>query len=249
MQSLNYADRHGRGITALARLLTYWLSRSDLSYLEFSAILSWGFKERSPLDKTTLSRLRNEKAVHGAGLRHLDAMAEGNQAIWCWHCQGPEIALQTYGPFSSWGVERKWIEQAIWLPKDEDNEQPLDLGDFALLLCGRLDLPYVTATMLSPGQAVQVNDQLPDFLDRLAKERNWGLREAVSAFLAAYPATDRARQHRLKELLLGEHRLNATELEGELAALAEMVRRIRQLEAYGPAELRSELLIASPSDL
>ena len=249
MESLDYAARHARGISAIARLLAYWWSRSDLSYDKFSAVMDWAYRERSPLDKTSMSRLRNEKAVMGAGLRHLDAMAEGNRAIWYWHRKGPEIAIQTYGPFSSWGVEQEWLDKAVWLPKADDDSQPLELGDFAALLLGRLELPYVNAAMVSPGQAVQINDQLPDFLDRLAAERKWGPREAVNAFLAAYPGTDRARQHRLKGLILGEQRLSAAELEGELAALAEMVRRIRDLKAYGPAELRSELSSGNRSDL
>jgi hypothetical protein len=41
---------------------------------------------------------------------------------------------------------------------------------------------------------------------------------------------------------MGDHRLRADELEGELPSLAEMIRVVRGLEVFTPAELEQELL-------
>jgi hypothetical protein len=81
-----------------------------------------------------------------------------------------------------------------------------------------------------------------DLLDDLAAEQGWGPREALREFLAAYPASSsNVRQARLKELLMGEP-LSHKELESELAALAEMVRQVRRLDTFTPAQLQAELL-------
>jgi hypothetical protein len=45
----------------------------------------------------------------------------------------------------------------------------------------------------------------------------------------------------LKELLMGEQ-FTQSELELELAAIAEMIRQVRGVTSYGPGELQQELL-------
>jgi hypothetical protein len=233
------AERTARGVQSLAALMNYWLAPS--SHDRLAAILRWGYGEPTGLDGGALSRIRNGKQARGAGLRHLDAFAEANRAIWMWHTAGPEAAIAEFGPHSSWEVKAEWLDDAIWLPKPDDATQPLDLGDLSMLLMDRLQLDYLGPQMLSPGKLVAMSQRLCEVLDEEAAEQGWGPREAVQRFAAAYPSRDPARQRKLRDLVTGAVELTAAELELETAALAEMFRTIRGLESYSPAELQAEL--------
>jgi hypothetical protein len=241
MESTTTAERLELGTQRLADLFNYWFARSPyVGHRPMAAIIHWSINEATGFDSGILSRIRNGKQARGAGLMHLDAFACANRAIWLFQTQGEQAAIREYGPFSSWGVQPEWPSNAIWLPKPDDETQPLDLGDFANLLAGRLELPYLSGQM-SAGQAKRANDRLGELLDELAAEQGWGPREAITRFVEAYPPTDHARCHRLKELLMGEQFTQA-ELELELAALAEMIRQVRGVKGYGPGELQQELL-------
>jgi hypothetical protein len=232
--------RQERGVQQLAAAVTYWLAH-NLSQDKMAALLHWAYGEKSGFDGGTFSRIKNAKQSRGAGLRHLDALAETNRAIWTWQTQGEREAIREFGLYSEHGVRPEWVADTIWLPKPYDETQPLDLGDFANLVMGRLELPYVGGH-LTQSQARRANERLIDLLDDLAADKGWGPREALREFLAAYPAaTNNVRQARLKELLMGEP-LSHKELESELAALAEMVRQVRGLETFTPAQLQAELL-------
>ena len=239
MERTSAEQRIEHGTAQLAALLQYWLNHG-LSQDRLAALVKWAYGSSVGLEGGTISRIRNGKQARGAGIKHLDAFAETNRAIWTWQVKGADKAIQEFGPHTVHGVDADVIEGTIWLPKPDDQSKPLDLGDLANLLMGRLELPYV-AGQLSPGQATRANDRLARLLDDLAAEQGWGPREAVSRFCAAYPPTDRARQHRLKMLLLGEQ-FTHRELESELAALAEMIRTIRGAETFTPADLQRELL-------
>ena len=236
---LTVAERTARGVQSLAALMNFWLAPS--SHDKLAAILRWGYGEPTGLDCGALSRIRNGKQARGAGMRHLDAFAEANRAIWTWHTAGPEAAIQQFGPHSSWEVKAEWLDDAIWLPKPDDATQPLDLGDLSMLLMDRLELPYLGPQLLSPGKLVQMSQRLCEVLDEEAAEQGWGPREAVARFAAAYPSRDPARQRKLRDLVTGAVELTAAELELETAALAEMFRTIRGLESYSPADLQAEL--------
>lgn len=241
MEHTTTAERQERGTQSLAALFNYWFARSpNVGHRPLAAIIHWSINEATGFDSGILSRIRNGKQTRGAGLMHLDAFAQANRAIWVWHTQGEQAALREYGPFSSFGVQPEWLPDASWLPKADDPTQPLDLGDFANLLAGRLELPYLNGK-LSAGQAKRANDRLAELLDNLAAEQGWGPREAMKRFAEAYPPTDHARVHRLRELLMGEQ-LSQAELELELAALAEMIRQVRGVTSYGPGDLQQELL-------
>jgi hypothetical protein len=242
MDHTTAAERTDRGVQALAALMNYWLAPS--SHDKLAAILRWGFGESTGLDGGALSRIRNGKQSRGAGLKHLDAFAEANRAIWLWHTAGPAAAIKEFGPHSSWEVKPEWLDEAIWLPRDDDPTQPLDLGDLALLVAGRIELPYLGEPLLSPGKLTKMNQRLPELLDDLAEEQGWKLREAVQRFVDAYPSRDPARLRKLRDLVTGATELTTTELEMELAALAEMIRSIRGVKSYYPADLQAELLSA-----
>ena len=238
---LTATERSEKGVQTLASLMNYWLAST--SHDKLAAILRWGYGEPTGLDGGSLSRIRNAKQGRGAGIKHLDAIAEANRAIWMWK-QDPEAAIQEFGPHSSFDVKAEWLDEICWLPAPEPNEdQPLDLGDLAMLLMSRLELPYLGGQLLSPSKLSQMTARFAQLLEAEASKRSWGPREATQQFQAAYPSTDPGRQRRLKELLMGGE-ISATDMELELAAFAEMLRSIRVLNSYTPADLQEELLSA-----
>lgn len=238
------SERHEQGVQALKALLNYWLGRSGLSHDQLVAIASWAMGEPGMLDKTVISRIRNGKHVRGASLKHLDALAGANRAIWLWKTQGPDAARAELGPHSGWGVQDEWLDDAIWLPREADEQTPLTFADFASVMAGHTELPYLQHEALSPIDVARLNDGLAQLLEALIADRGWGPREAIRQLLEAYPANDTARQQRLRGVIVGDVRLTKGELEGELFALAEMIRAVRELKpgSYGPGQLRQELL-------
>jgi hypothetical protein len=240
--STTASERTARGVQSLAALMNFWLA--PVSHDKLAAILRWGYGEPTGLDGGALSRIRNGKQQRGAGLRHLDAFAEANRALHVWHTAGPEAAIQQFGPHSTWEVREEWLDDAIWLPKPADATSPLDLGDLAMLLMDRLELPYLGPQMLSPAKLVRMSQRLCELLDDEASEQGWGPREATTRFAAAYPSRDPGRQRKLRDLVTGALELTASELELETAALAEMLRSVRGLKIYTPADLQAELLSA-----
>jgi hypothetical protein len=240
-QALTATERSEKGVQTLAALMNYWLATT--SHDKLAAILRWGYGEPTGLDGGSLSRIRNAKQNRGAGIKHLDAMAEANRAIWMWK-QDNAAAIRAFGPHSSWDVKAEWLDEICWLPAPEPNEDhPLDLGDLAMLLMSRLELPYLGGQLLSPAKLNKMTERFAQLLEDESSDRNWGPREATQRFAAAYPSTDPIRQRRLKDLLMGGN-ISATELELELAAFAEMLRSIRQLDSFSPADLQAELLSA-----
>lgn len=239
------AERIERGVVALASLMNHWLASSSNDRL--SAIFRYAYGESTGLDGGAISRIRNGRQPRGAGLKHLDAMAEANRLLWMWHTMSPEATIKEFGPHSSWDVRAEWLDDAIWLPSPIDPTQPLDLGELAMLLMDRLELPYLGDHLLSPGKLARMSQRLPELLDDLADEQGWKIREAVQRFSEAYGSKDPARQRRFRDLVTGARELTTTELEGELAALAQMVATIRGIE-YTPADLQAELLSARRRD-
>lgn len=236
------AARIEHGVQALASLLNYWLASSSNDRL--SAIFRYAYGESTGLDGGAISRIRNGRQPRGAGLKHLDAMSEANRCIWIWHQLGPEAAIKEFGPHSSWDVPAEWLDDAIWLPSPIDPTQPLDLGELAMLLMGRLEVPYLGQHLLAPAKLSRMSERLPELLDDLAAEQGWRMREAMTAFVAAYPSRDTDRLRRFRELVTGTKDFTGPELESELAALAQMIATIRQLDSYTPADLQAELLSA-----
>jgi|688.fasta_scaffold128559_2 hypothetical protein len=240
--------RHENGVRHLSSLLNYWLTRSGLSYEQLLLIADWGLNERGMLDKGTLSRIKSGSRTRGASWRHLDAMAAANQAIWLWQVKGSEYAHRKLGPHTGWGVQDKWLDSAAWLPHPDHPNEPLEFADMAEVLAGYLDLPYLGAAPMTATDARLASGALAQLLDRICGERNWGPMVGARNLMQAYPVGDRGRQQRMRRVIAGEHVLSADELEGELHALAEMIRIIRRLKPglYGPRELRDELMSGSP---
>jgi len=238
------SERHEQGVQALKALVNLWLGRSGMSHEQLVSIAAWGLGESGMIDTTLISRVRNGRQTRGASLRHLDAMAAANHAIWLWQTAGADNARAELGPHSGWGVQDAWLDDAIWLPHPEQEQEPLAFADFASVLAGHMELPYLAKSSLSPIDAIRLNDGLAQLLEALIADRGWGPREAIRQLLEAYPANDTARQQRLRGVIVGDVRLTKDELEAELYAMAEMIRVVRGLKpgSYGPAQLRQELL-------
>jgi hypothetical protein len=236
--------RHENGVRHLSAMVNYWLSQSGLSYEQLLAIASWGLNEQGMLDKGTLSRIRTGSRAYGASLRHLDAMAAANVAIWLWQTKGEREAHRILGPHSGWGVDEEWLSTASWLPHPDHPNEPLELPDLAELLAGYLDLPYVGPAPLSAKDARAASGALAQLLDELCAARGWGAMAGLRNLMEAYPVNDRGRQQRMRRVITGEVVLSAEQLEGELHALAEMIRVAKGLKAgeYGPGELQAELM-------
>jgi hypothetical protein len=230
-------DRQAKGAAQLASLIGYWMKRSGLSQRQFTSVLDWGLRERCTLHNSGISRIINGQQPRGAGLKHLDALAQGNEVIWAWHVLGKDAALKRHGPFSSWGVEEQWIERAVWMPRPDDDREPLDLGDFAMVTAGRMLLPYLD----QEGHAQRLTEALLGLLEGIRSEHGWNTKEMAQQMVVAYPSGEGKRQQWLKALLVGDAQLEYQGLDQQLSGLAEMVRRIRGLETYGPTELELEL--------
>lgn len=235
-------ERHEQGVDAMAALVNAWLGRGNLSHDQLSTIAAWGLGERL-LDKSVVSRIRNRNQERGVSWRHIDALAAANYAIWLWQTKGPDAARAELGPHSSWGFQDRWLNEAAWMPRVDDESQPLGFTDLCSLLAGYLDLPYLATAQLSPGDARKLSRALIELLEGLIADRSWVPRKAIHQLLEAYPVTDQARRRRLKSVIVGDETLSPAELESELHAIAEMIRATRGLKpgSYGPAELQREL--------
>ena len=129
------------------------------------------------------------------------------------------------------------------MPVADQPQLPLEFADFAEVLVGRTELPYLGIATLGQGNSQEMSDRLSDLLNALLTATGLGPREALKALLTAYPTKDPDRQSRLMALVMGSGQLSRDELEAELYALAEAIRSLRDLSpgGYGPGDLAREL--------
>ena len=236
-------ERHQHGTEHLAAMLNHWLGRSGLSHDQLVAIAAWALGEQGLLDSTVISRIRNGRQVRGANWRHVDALSAANEAIWAWQTGGEREAWATFGPHSGWGIRDQWLTDACWLEDPDQPDQPLRFNRAMEVLAGYLELPYLSAASLSPAEARRLSDGLSALLEELIVERGWGPRRGSDELIEAYPVEDKARQRRLKALIVGDTTLNREELESEMHAIAEVIRVVQGLRqgSYGPEQLQAEL--------
>ena len=226
----------------IAQTLSYWLRRSTLTTRQMEAIASWGMGRSGQFTHSVINRIINGKC--GASLMSLVAMSSANYAIWSWHTEGHDVAIQELGPFSKWNVQAKALENAIWLSDPKDDKLYLTLHDFVDVAVGRLKLTYLGNRLLLPGDYRLTNERLRQLLDNAIVAAGLTPMAGVRQLLAAYPASDPARLERFRGVILGELQLTRDELQDELTAIGEAVRVMRQLPLgqYGAAQLLAELL-------
>jgi hypothetical protein len=235
--------RMDRGRSDLAQLLTYWLRTSGLAARNLELLTDWAVGERGWLANDKITRIRQAEQQRGAGLRQLVAMGEVNQALHLADTQGVAAAVQRYGPFTKWGVKESWLEGRRWLPADDDPSQPLLYEDFACVMVGQLQLPYLAGGALPSAPPDRLSVALSDLLNAAMTDRGLNARDGIRELLAAYPTNERSRRSQLQDLILGATSWDRDEIEAELCAVAEALRVMRRLPVggYGPGHLAQEL--------
>jgi len=237
-----------QGYLTFGALVSYWRGRSSLSGSQMAAIAAWGLGERGWLDSGRISRIENARQARGCSLKELLAFDAANQAIWTWQVQGQQAAWARFGPHTVWGLRDEWLSESIWLPAPDQPAEALEFADFAEVLVGRLELPYLGSVALGDADADTMSARLSDLLNGLLTASGLGPREGLKTLLAAYPTRDADRQSRLMAVVMGSGTLAREELEAELYALAETIRQLRDLGpgAYGPGDLARELSAGLP---
>lgn len=234
--------RHAFGRARLASCLNYWINASPgLSHQQAAAIADWALGESGWLISSQLSHLRNGK-ISRPGLRYLEALAAINQAIWRWHVHGQEACLQTYGPYTVHKVDPAVLDAATWLHHPDDKTDPLGFADFVEIFTGYLELPYV-GVALSPSESTDLSQELAALLEHEIAAKGWGMRDAMTNLLAAYPVSDPHRRSKLQAVVLGQANYTSDELEQELMDLAHLFSNLRGLPpgSIQPAALHAEL--------
>lgn len=231
------------GFMAMGALVSYWRGRSELSGSQLSTIAAYGLGQNGWLDSSIVSRIENARQTRGCSLKNLLAFDAANQVLWTWQTEGQQAVWARWGPHTVWGVREHWLQEAIWLPVADQPQLPLEFEDFAAVLVGRTELPYLGIATLGQGDSQEMSDRLSDLLNALLTATGLGPREALKALLLAYPTKDPDRQSRLMALVMGSGSLSRDELEAELYALAEAIRSLRDLSpgGYGPGDLAREL--------
>jgi len=233
-----------QGRHTLGRLMAYWVATSGLSARNLTNLASWAVGEPW-LDSSALTRIKNADKQHGASIRHLLAMGALNHALWICDNKGIPAAVARFGPFSRWDVKEPWLQGRRWLQVPDHPDEPMAFADFAEVMVGTLELPWLAGNGLAGTEPGAMCAALSDLLNEAIQAREWTARVGLEQLLAAYPVTTNAtaRRNRLAGLVLGTATMDLDELEAELVAIAEAVRIIREIppDGYGPADLASEL--------
>lgn len=232
-----------QGYMTFGALIRYWRGRSRLSGAQLEAIADWGLGERGWLNTGVLSRIERATQTRGCGLKHLLAFDAANAAIHTWQVRGRQEAWARFGPHTVWGVRDEWLDEAIWLPAPDHPDEAMEFADFAEVLVGRMEVPYLGNVVLRDGDAEAMSSRLSDLLNEAIGDRGLSPRQAMKTLLAAYPTKDSDRQSRLIALVMGSGGLSRDELEAELYAVSEALRDLRGLTpgSYGPGDLAAEL--------
>lgn len=232
--------RHEEGLSYLASLLNWWMSRAGLSHDQLSRLAEWGGGESHLIIPSSISHLKRRNMSRGPSARQLEGLAAANRAIWLWQQKGEAAAIKELGPHTGLGIEAARLDGAIWLPTPEDDRIPLDYLDFVALAAGLLQLPYLQHQALSPSESVELSRQLGDLLNSLAGGGTPA--EGIARVLAAYPLDDPDRRRRIRDLMLGEE-LSTEQLEEEMHALAVTVGSLRGLPegSFRALDLHAEL--------
>lgn len=232
--------RHSQGRAYLGQVLGWWVGKSGLTYRRLGQIADWATGEHGILISSQLAHLRNAN-LRSPNFRLLEALAEANEAISAAQSD-LDRAVARYGPLPA-GLDPADLARAYVL-RHPDDEQPLHFADWCEMFVGRLTLPYVSGVSVTATQARFASDALRDRLDAAVAPLALGPSAGMQAILDAYPVKDSRRRARLTAYLLRGHRLEASDIEEELAALAQTITVLesRPAGSYGPSELFAELM-------
>ncbi len=146
----------------IAATLNWWIGRSSFTHRRLEKLSNWTMGERNCLSSTQISHLRNV-AVREPNYLNLDAISVVNRAVWTWQTKGQRPCVEQWGPYSSHGVDPAWLDEAAWLSHPDEPTSPLDYGDWAEIVAGYLELPYLDAVNLSPSEAQDLSSSFLSF--------------------------------------------------------------------------------------
>lgn len=234
--------RHLKGRANLANALDWWLTRSGLTYDNLQHLASWGLGETGWLDAPQISRLKNNR-YKNSGFQTFEGLGAANELIHAWQTKGPQAVQRTYGVRPVCNVTDMHLSNAVWLHHPEFKAEPLDFEDFCSVFCGRLALPYVDSIAITPEGAREMSHKLADLLDGIMAGWEGTTRQRIARLLSLYECADQARHKRLQAVIVGSAVFTTEQLEQELHACSNLIRRARGLPegSYGPDDLLAEL--------
>lgn len=140
------------------------------------------------LHSSQVSKLRNAQMATPF-LKAFEGVEACNHAIWAWHQDGAEATRRRLGPLPSCLLATD-LDAATWLFDHRSaNRAPLSFCGLVEVFAGRLVLPYVEQTELSPSDAKAFCDALSDWLDQWCASHG-GLRAGfrlLEQSLAGFP--------------------------------------------------------------
>jgi hypothetical protein len=214
-------QRHIEGREHTAAVLNWWIRRCGFTHTMVTALAAWVCGDSTWLQGSQLSHLRNSR-MRTPQFKLFEGVSGVNEAIATWKLQGKMACLKEWGPLPDQAPAEFLLDDAIYLWHPEKGEgHPLIFHDFCDLFAGRLRLPYVDDSSVSPGQSKLVSDRIGEELDRWLADRG-GIRAGMGKLLEMYPVRDANRVSKLQQVIVGADSYSAAELDEELFALTEL---------------------------
>lgn len=213
-------QRHEQGRHHLAAVLNWWLSRSDLSHNQASAIAGWVAGDHTWLQPSQLSHLRNARLATPQ-LKVFEGLAALNEAVATWKTRGEQHCTTQWGELPAPPVSSALLDRAIalWHPDTGSGEHPLVFHDFCDLFVGRLRLEGISEQVLSPAQSRAISEAIASDLDAWLI-RQGGIRSGMAKIKRIYPAQ---RLQKLEQVILGQSSFQPEELQEQRDALALLI--------------------------
>ncbi len=206
------ALRRKQGQEHLAEILNWWFTRNGLSHAQASAIAAWTTGERTALQTSQLSHLRNGR-LSSPQLKVFEGLAALNEALDSWQRQGPSWCIERWGPVPSrlFGGAALDAGTVLWHPEHQ-GERPLVFGDFCAAFAGFLKLDYIGEGPWSPSQCREMSDAISADLEAWLSQAG-GIRTGMARLKELYPEPGKAQWQKLQRVILGESTYSAAELD------------------------------------
>lgn len=238
MQRERTANRcHELGREHFASLIVYWLQKSNLSLRNFCLIANWAVRENW-LSSGILSHITSGRD-RKVSMRCIHAFSVVNELFWLWSLEDKNAARDRFGNPEDASISKFMLDNAIWLPRPSREFLPMEIGDFAEVLCGKIELSYI-GVHLSPKEGTYMSEEIREILKKATAEMS--NEEAIKKLTTLYPVKEERRKSIIKKLMLDSFELSTEEMEAELPWLAQVVGNMRGLRDYSAAELRADLL-------
>lgn len=205
------ASRRQQGQEHLAEILNWWFTRNGLSHAQASAIAEWTTGERTALQTSQLSHLRNGR-LSSPQIKVFEGLAALNRGLDSWKRQGSSWCIQHWGPVPGrlFGGAALSAGAVLWHPRHQ-GERPLDVGDFCAAFAGFLRLDYIGESCWSPSQCREISDAIGTDLETWLSQVG-GIRTGMARLKELYPEPGKAQWQKLQRVVLGESTFSAAEL-------------------------------------